>query len=268
VGATDVTYDEDPVEGSARIAWFQPERGTWFQTYYDTPSTLRAKYLLAHEQQLAGVGMWTLGYDLGDPGYAALADEVFARPVLDALTATPTADTEVRLRARVYPGLAETTGVRISNDGTTWTDWLDPTALDPAGEGLPWSLGEGPDGPRTVQLQAGDAAGTLSVPALLELRVDRVPPTLVGPSLRPGPVPGSWLVLAIATDECGTVATEIRWLVGDSVVRDWAALGSLAAGSIQAPVDQSVTVELRVTDLAGKGVEGTATAPGGSWTRP
>jgi hypothetical protein len=267
-GATDVIYDEDPVEGSARIVWFQPDRGSWFQTYYDTPATLRAKYLLAHEQQLAGVGMWTLGYDLGDPGYAALADEVFARPALDAVTSTATADMEVRLRARVYPGLAETTGVRLSNDGTTWTDWLDPSALDPAGDGLPWSLGEGPDGPRTVHLQAGDAAGILSVPAVLELRVDRVPPTLAGPSLRPGPIPGSWLVLASATDEGGTVTTEIRWLVGDAVVRDWSPLDSLAAGSIQAPVDQPVRVEVRTTDLAGKVADGAATAAAGSWTRP
>ncbi|MET0772311.1 MAG: glycosyl hydrolase family 18 protein [Candidatus Limnocylindrales bacterium] len=267
-GATDVTYDEDPVEGSARVAWFQPDRGTWFQTYYDTPATLRAKYLLAHEERLAGVGMWVLGYDLGDPGYPALVDELFARPVVDAVTAVPMADLAVRLHARVYPGLAATTGVRVSNDGTTWTDWLDPTAFDPTGEGQPWPLAEGPDGPRTIHVQAGDAAGTLSKPAVFEVRLDRVPPTLAGPSLRPGPVPGSWLVLAGGRDEGGSATTEVRWSVGDGVVRDWSPLDSLAAGSIQAPIDQPVTVEVRVTDLAGRVTSGSATAPAGSWSRP
>ena len=267
-GATDVTYDTDPIEGSARIAWFQPDRGSWFQTYYDTPATLRAKYLLAHEEQLAGVGMWTLGYDMGDPGYPALVDELFARPVLDAVTARPAADTEVRLSATVYPGLAATTGVRISNDGETWTEWLDPELFDPQGEGYAWRLAEGEDGPRRVQLQAGDAGGALSVPAVLELRVDRAPPMLAGPSLRPGPVPGSWVVLAGARDEGGTTTTEVRWLVGDDVIRDWLPLASLAAGSIQAPLDQPVTVEARVTDLAGRVTSGSATAPAGSWARP
>ena len=267
-GATDVTYDTDPVEGSARITWFQPDRGSWFQTYYDTPATLRAKYLLAHEEQLAGVGMWTLGYDLGDPGYPALVDELFARPVLDAVTAVPTADAEVRLRARIYPGLAPTTGVRVSNDGATWSDWLAPEVFDPNGEGQPWPLTEGPDGPRTIHVQAGDAAGTLSLPAVLEVQVDRIPPTLTGPSLRPGPVPGSWVVLAGARDEGGTPAMEVRWSVGDTVVRDWATLDSLAAGSVQAPIDQPVTVEVRATDLAGRVTSGSATAPAGSWSRP
>ena len=117
-------------------------------------------------------------------------------------------------------------------------------------------------------LQAGDAGGALSVPAVLELRVDRVPPTLAGPSLRPGPVPGSWVVLAGARDEGGTTTTEVRWLVGDGVVRDWLPLDSLAAGSIQAPVDQPVTVEVRATDLAGRVTSGSATAPAGSWARP
>jgi spore germination protein YaaH len=267
-GATDVTYDTDPFEGSARVTWFQPDRGSWFQTYYDTPATLRAKYLLAHEEQLAGVGMWTLGYDLGDPGYAALADELFARPVLDGATATPDADTVVRLRTNVYPGLAPTSGVRVSNDGETWTTWLAPELFDPNGEGQPWPLAEGPDGQRTVHLQAGDAAGVLSVPSIVEVRLDRVPPSLTGPSLRPGPVPGSWVVLLRATDEGGTVAAEVRWLVGDGVVRDWAPLDSLAAGSIAAPIDRPVTVEIRATDLAGRVTGGSATAPAGSWSRP
>lgn len=267
-GATSVTWDTDPVEGSARVTWYQPDRRSWFQTYYDTPATLRAKYLLAHEAGLAGVGMWTLGYDWGEPGYPALVDELFARPVIDAASLASFGDLEVRLTGRVYPGLAATTGVRVSNDGVTWTDWMDPGLLDPTGAGVTWQLAEGADGPRTVHLQAGDAEGTLSVPVVLATHVDRAPPVLRGPSLRPGPVPGSWTVLLHATDVGGDVLVEVRWLVGEALARDWRPLDSLAAGSLLAPRDQAVTVEVRVTDLAGRVTTGSATSPAGSWSAP
>ncbi len=267
-GATDVTFDTDPVEGSARVTWFQPDRESWFQTYYDTPATLRAKYLLAHEAGLAGVGMWTLGYDWGHPGYPALVDELFARPVIDHASAASTGDTAARITARVYPGLAATTGVRLSNDGAAWTDWLDPALLDPSGEGLAWALAEGPDGPRSVHLQVVDGTGAISLPTTLVTRVDRAPPALDGPSLRPGPVAGSWVVLLRASDTGGPVHVDVRWLVSDGLARDWRTLDSLAAGSLLAPVDQAVTVEVRVTDAVGHVTIGRATAPAHSWSRP
>jgi hypothetical protein len=267
-GATNITWDADPLEGSARLTWYQPDRRSWFQTYYDTPTTLRAKYLLAHEEGLAGVGMWTLGYDAGDPGYPALVDELFARPVVDGVSLASSGEPDVRVTARVYAGLTATTGVRLSNDGTTWSGWLDPALLDPDGDGLEWRLADGPDGPRTIQLQAGDEAGTLSVPVTIETAVDREPPVIEGPSLRPAPVPGGWLVLVTARDAGGVDAVEVRWRVGDGAFGDWRALGSLAAGSMVAPVDQAVEVEVEVTDLVGHVTRASATAPGGTWARP
>ncbi|TAJ98963.1 MAG: hypothetical protein EPO36_13660 [Chloroflexota bacterium] len=58
----------DQAEGSK---WFaiQDSAGTWTQTYFDDPATLRAKYGLASQRGLAGVGIWTLGYDRGVGGY-------------------------------------------------------------------------------------------------------------------------------------------------------------------------------------------------------
>jgi hypothetical protein len=64
------------------------------------------------------------------------------------------------------------------------------------------------------------------------------------------------------------VALDIRWLVDGALVRDWGPLDSLASGSIVAPVEGSVTVEVRVTDLAGRIVSGAASVAAGSWTRP
>jgi putative cell wall-binding protein len=58
----------DAAEGAK---WFavQDAAGTWTQTYFDDPATLRAKYGLATRRGLAGVGIWTLGYDRGVAGY-------------------------------------------------------------------------------------------------------------------------------------------------------------------------------------------------------
>ena len=58
----------DTLEGAK---WFavQGAGGTWTQTYFDDPTTLRAKYSLANGRGLAGVGIWTLGYDRGVAGY-------------------------------------------------------------------------------------------------------------------------------------------------------------------------------------------------------
>jgi putative cell wall-binding protein len=58
----------DTAEGSR---WFavKASNGTWTQTYFDDPTTLRGKYGLANRRGLAGVGIWTLGYDRGLAGY-------------------------------------------------------------------------------------------------------------------------------------------------------------------------------------------------------
>ena len=62
------TIHHDTAEGAK---WFavKGSNGVWTQTYYDDPATLRAKYGLATRRVLAGVGIWTLGYDRGVPGY-------------------------------------------------------------------------------------------------------------------------------------------------------------------------------------------------------
>ncbi len=61
--------DHDPIEASARYTWFDAKRKSWFQTYFDDPSTLAPKQGLAVQRGLAGVGLWALGDDHGAPGY-------------------------------------------------------------------------------------------------------------------------------------------------------------------------------------------------------
>ena len=134
--------------------WYDPDAARWFQTYYDTPATLRAKYLLALEAGTAGVGIWTLGYDAGLPGYPALVARCSRGPWSARVTVDPVAAAHRSTCAcppRRIDGPAATNGVRVSNDGLTWSAWMDAALLDPARDGpLDWPLAAGPDGTATV----------------------------------------------------------------------------------------------------------------------
>ncbi|HYM83855.1 MAG TPA: cell wall-binding repeat-containing protein, partial [Candidatus Dormibacteraeota bacterium] len=59
----------DTTEQSSWFATFDSTANTWYETYYDSPRSLWAKYGLAISSGLAGVGMWALGYDEGQSGY-------------------------------------------------------------------------------------------------------------------------------------------------------------------------------------------------------
>lgn len=59
----------DAVESAAWYATQDPTTKAWSETYFDDETSLRAKYGLAVSDGLAGVGMWALGYDQGQPGY-------------------------------------------------------------------------------------------------------------------------------------------------------------------------------------------------------
>ena len=105
--------NHDSIEGVRWFALQDPTTGTWTQTYFDDPITLRAKYDLANQRRLGGVGIWTLGYDRGIAGYwdalaasfatvrlagadryataAAIANDAFAPGIDVAYVATGTA---------------------------------------------------------------------------------------------------------------------------------------------------------------------------------
>ncbi len=264
----DATMDEDLTEVSARTTWYDPERGSWFQTYYDTPATLRAKYLLALEAGTAGIGIWTLGYDAGNDGYPALVSQVFAQPVVASVAVDPPIgrSLDVRVSAVTYDGPTATNGVRVSNDGLRWSGWMDASLLDPAADGpLPWTLAAGPDGDRGVWVQSRDVDGQLSVPMMVTVLVDRAPPVIEGFSLRPAPMPG-WIALFEANDSGGVASVEIRWRIAEGDWSDWQVLDSLAAGSVIAPPDARVEAQLRVTDRAG--TTSTASSEASGWEHP
>ncbi len=47
----------------SQTAWYKYQNTNWYQTWYDDVLSLDKKYDLANNKNLAGVGMWALGYD-------------------------------------------------------------------------------------------------------------------------------------------------------------------------------------------------------------
>jgi len=72
----------DPIEASAWVMVWSPTAHVWRQTYYDSPTALVAKFLLARSRGLAGIGLWALGYDNGSVGnWKAIATVYRPAPV-------------------------------------------------------------------------------------------------------------------------------------------------------------------------------------------
>jgi hypothetical protein len=120
-------WDEVTTDPSARLRWFDPEAGTWWQTYVDTPATFRPKLLLALREGLAGVGLWALGYEGSLAGYGC-GGRVLA-VVTAAVTPVVGASLDVTVSAETLDVLAPTRWVQLSNDGVTWSPPMAPDAV-------------------------------------------------------------------------------------------------------------------------------------------
>lgn len=71
--------------------WISYEISGWRQLWYDDAESLEYKYRLAKNLDLAGIGMWALGYDAGFPGLWDLIEREFTAPTSIArLPATAT----------------------------------------------------------------------------------------------------------------------------------------------------------------------------------
>ncbi len=136
-GAT-ATYDA--VEHSVVLLRYDDAKQTWVQTYYDDPTSLKPKMQLAIDRGLAGVGIWALGYDRGQPGYWELLAELFRGPQVEAVTVSPSPTRTAAVRVEVAvapagsPDAQPVTAVRLSNDRERWGGW---TAV---GAPVPWTI--------------------------------------------------------------------------------------------------------------------------------
>ena len=188
--AAGATFDYDQVEQSARLTKFDPSRNTWVQTYYNDPVTLAAKIGLTNQRNLAGMGIWALGYDRGEPGYWDAVASAYAAPKITSVAvmpATPPPDAiptpgltnspNVLVNTVWQDGGGPTTEIQFSNDGLTWSGW------QPIAPSLPWALTQGaPDGPQAVYVQVRGMNGAASQTAMAAVVVDTTGPIANPPS--------------------------------------------------------------------------------------
>jgi spore germination protein YaaH len=111
----DQILDYDVIEQVARLTWFDPVRKTWFQTYYDDPTTLLPKEHLAVERGLAGIGIWALGDDAGQPGYWETIEATLGLgPPYVAPPPTPSPSLSPSASASASAGASPSTGASSS----------------------------------------------------------------------------------------------------------------------------------------------------------
>src|SRR5262249_38085962 len=85
-------------DAASSTPWYAEPTPEWRQGWYDDPLSLGAKYQRALREDLAGVGIWALGYDGPGPElWGALADAF--RPS----TAVAAGDPQARLRCDPNP---------------------------------------------------------------------------------------------------------------------------------------------------------------------
>ncbi|HTS15804.1 MAG TPA: cell wall-binding repeat-containing protein [Candidatus Sulfotelmatobacter sp.] len=117
------TINYDSVESAAWYAVQDPTTKAWSETYFDDETSLRAKYGLAVHDALAGVGMWALGYDRGQPGYWEAIASTFG---VMRLAGTDRYGTAVAVSADLLrPGA----GTIVLASGTGFADALGGTAV-------------------------------------------------------------------------------------------------------------------------------------------
>ncbi len=241
----------DPVEHSAWLSRYDPVKSTWVQTYYDNPASLGAKYDLAVSRGLAGVGIWALGYDRGEPGYW---EQIAARfgsvgtvpPAVTGLTLDPSPTRTLAVIARIdwLDGSQPAAEARLWNAGQEPGPWV-PVVPD-----LGWTLTDEGDGTRTVRAQVRDASGLESTTMYRTVRVDTTGPTVSSLRLSWSSASRRWVVSYLARDASGVAAYEVRYRVNGGAWRTLAATTSTSR-AIAAPSTARLTVAVRARDTLG-----------------
>lgn len=241
----------DPVEHSAWLARWDPAKATWVQTYYDSPTSLAAKYDLARVRGLAGVGIWALGYDRGEPGYWELIAATFGR-----LETLPPAVTEMTLDPSptrtldVTVGLAWRDGTMPAVEARLWNAGQEPGPWVPAVADLGWTLTDEGDGTRTVRAQVRDASGLESATMYRTVRVDTTGPVVSSLRLSWSSASRRWVASYLARDASGVAAYEVRYRVNGGSWRTLAATTSTSR-AIAAPSSARLSVAVRARDTLG-----------------
>ncbi len=227
----------DPGESVSWFATQDPVTGAWQQTFFDTPSSLAPKFQLAVDRHLAGIGVWTLGYDRGLSGYWDLVESVFGPPkVLSVSAPARTRGPTITLTYAAIPGSRPLAFARFSNDGRTWTspspippvpDGADPGAPQPP---LAWTLAGAADGSHPLWVQVIDEGGTASTARAVTVILDRTGPLLAtAPTVRWSATAHAWRASwEAAVDPSGVAGYQVRVRVGSGA---WTVVEALTTGT-------------------------------------
>lgn len=202
--------DHDPIEQSARLTWFDAAANSWYQTYYDDPESLAPKARLAIDRDLAGMGIWALGYERGQPGYWETIAATFQGPRIASfsLSPNPTRSRKVTVAVGWTDGAHPTTSMRFSNDGRTWSAW------QPLAATATWYL-PAVDGTRTVWAELADAVGAVSPARTAKTLLDTHGPTMTSLSMTYQSAYGRWKIRYGASDALtGVQAYQVRYRIG------------------------------------------------------
>ena len=200
----------DPFEQSAVLVGWDEADDTWTQTYYDDPAAMAPKLQLALRRGLAGVGLWALGYDEGQPGYWPVLASLHRGLEVSRIGVTPyrTRTGAVTVRIGWKSAGHPVTAMRLSNDGTHWSAWRKSSAT------TSWAVASGSDGARTVFVQVRDSSGAMSTIRPVSVVLHRHGPTMTALTLAWSTSSGKWVSTYRATDVSGVVAYQFRSRVG------------------------------------------------------
>jgi spore germination protein YaaH len=80
IANTDITPEREGWDDLGQVGWkayYVSETDTWRMIFLDDERSLKVKYEFAKTKQLAGVGIWALGFDSGRPELWSLLKEAF-----------------------------------------------------------------------------------------------------------------------------------------------------------------------------------------------
>ncbi len=237
----------DTFEQSVVLTGWDLADATWTQLYYDDAASLAPKAQLALRRGLAGVGLWALGFDRGQPGYWNVLASLHRGLEVSRIAVTPFLSKSLKVTLTIgwkSAGYA-ITGVRLSNDGQTWSAWRKAAAT------IPWTLATGPDGMRTVYVQVRDASGAVSTIRPVDVALDRHGPVVATLTLAWSASAAKWVTQFNATDLSGVTGYLYQYRIGSGY---WHQLVRSVTGTtvrIGAAKGAKVTVRVRARDAVG-----------------
>ena len=245
--AADLSVRYDAFEQSVVLTGWDLADATWTQLYYDDAASLAPKAQLALRRGLAGIGLWALGFDRGQPGYWNVLASLHRGLEVSRIGVTPFLSKSLKVTLTIgwkSAGYA-VTGLRLSNDGQTWSAWRRAVAT------IPWTLATGPDGLRTVYVQARDASGAVSTIRPVDVALDRHGPVMATLTLAWSASAAKWVTRFNATDLSGVTQYMYQYRTGSGY---WHQLVRPVTGTtvrIGTPEGAKVTVRVRARDAVG-----------------